>query len=500
MWETLQAAFHRPKTRVYRVVEGVVYFLVLLSLALLGLEAIPQSHDWPGLHSVARRIDLVVLGLFAIELTLRVLTYHPPQLDVFEMTFPQRVKTHLKGRLRFLLRPMQLVDLAAVIAVVPGLRGLRMLRLLRLVRTSRFFRYSNPFRGLMHAFESNRLLFTFAYSVLAVETILGGLTIYLVERGVPGAQIASPADGLWWALVTLTTVGYGDFSPVSGLGKIIGGFLMVGGMLTLSLFAGVVGHTLLSAVLSLREEQFRMTGYVNHIIVMGYERGSALLLDALREEIDIEETRVVLFGDRERPTDVPTDFLWVQGDPTKESELEKVRVSHASNIIVVGARAITPQLADAATILTIFTVRSYMRKEQRDAKRKKPLHIVAEILDPENVEHATSAGADEIIETLRLGFSMLSHTVRFQGVGKMTSSMIGAGENNLYTGLLPQDIAMPLPFAEMAAQIHAATGALVIGWRDLGTGQHHVNPPDEEQVPEGAQVLYLAEKPVLEIG
>ena len=300
--------------------------------------------------------------------------------------------------------------------------------------------------------------------------------------------------------MTLTTVGYGDFSPVSGLGKVIGGFLMVGGMLTLSLFAGVVGHTLLNAVLSIREEQFRMTGYVNHIIVMGYERGSALLLDALREEIDTEETRVVLFGDRERPADVPSDFLWVQGDPTKESELEKVRVAYASNVIVVGTRAITPQLADAATILTIFTVRSYMSKEGRAAKRKKPLHIVAEILDPENVDHATSAGADEIIETLRLGFSMISHTVRFQGVGKMTSAMIGAGENNLYTGLIPNDITMPLPFAEVAAQIHTATGALVIGWRDLDSGQHHVNPPDEEQVPDGAQVLYLAEKPVLKIG
>ena len=167
---------------------------------------------------------------------------------------------------------------AAIVAVVPALRGLRVLRLLRLLRTVRVFRYGNPFTGLIAAFEADRLLFALGFALLGLQTLLGGISLYLVERGAEGAQVTSVGEGLWWALVTLTTVGYGDYAPVSDLGRVVGGTLMVGGMITLALFAGIVGHSLLNAVLSIREEQFRMSGYVDHVIVCGYERGSDLLL------------------------------------------------------------------------------------------------------------------------------------------------------------------------------------------------------------------------------
>jgi hypothetical protein len=75
----------------------------------------------------------------------------------------------------------------------------------------------------------------------------------------------------------------------------------------------------------------------------------------------------VFFDDRERPRDLPPDFLWVEGDPTKESELDKVRLTHAAAVIVSGARDISPQAADAATILTVFTIRAYMNRHRKPA-------------------------------------------------------------------------------------------------------------------------------------
>ena len=74
-----------------------------------------------------------------------------------------------------------------------------------------------------------------------------------------------------------------------------------------------------------------------------FERGSQLLIEALRSEIDPDETHVVLFAEGDRPPEVPHDFLWVQGEPTKESELAKARVTHASSVIVVGSRAVSPR-------------------------------------------------------------------------------------------------------------------------------------------------------------
>lgn len=493
--ELLHTAFHRPQTTAYRVVDLTVWGLIVASVVLIVLEELVVD---PEVLPLLYAVDRVILWLFAVELTLRVLTYRPPELRLFVKPPLGALRTHVVARLRFLFRPWQLIDLLTILAVVPALRGLRALRLLRLLRTVRVFRYGNPFAGLVSAFEADRLLFVFAFGVLGVETMLGGVTLWLAEREVEGAQVTSLGEGIWWALVTLTTVGYGDYAPVGDVGRAIGGALMIGGMVTLALFAGIVGHSLLNAVLSIREEQFRMSGYVNHIVVCGYERGNELLLRELETEIDLDERRVVLFADAERPPDVPPKFLWVQGDPTKESELDKVKLTHAGSVILVAPRSKPPQQADATTILSLFTMRSYLAKHEAAAKRARPVHIVAEILDNENADHARSAGADEVIESQRLGFAMLSHTVRFPGVGDLTSQVVATGAASFYVGRLPGELHDDLTFGELSHTLLESHDALVVGLRDPETGEQLINPPRTTKVAPGAQVVYLANAPTLE--
>ncbi|MBW1758511.1 MAG: ion transporter, partial [Deltaproteobacteria bacterium] len=481
----LHASFHDPRTQAYRVVESAVWTLIIGSIALLIIE--PFFPEGSRGDQILQRIDRVILWLFAIEVSTRILTYRPPELLVFKKPPLGRLRTEILGRLRFALTPMMLIDILTVLALVPALRGLRALRLLRLLRTKKLFRYANPFRGLMHAFEEDRLLFAFAFSVLGIETILGGTSLFLVERSV-NPEIGSLGDGLWWALVTITTVGFGDITPVTTVGRFVGGVMMVGGLFTLALFAGVIGHSLLHAVLSIREEQFRMSGYVNHIVVCGYEMGSGMLLDVLGSEIDLEEQRVVLFG----PYELPPEFMWVQGDPTKESELDKARIAQASTVIVTGSRRVKPQQADATTILTLFTIRSALTKSPAAKNRKKPVRIIAEVLDSENVQHARAAGSDEVVETRRVGYSLLAHTVVYPGVADATSRMVFGGHQNLYVGPLPEGIETPATFDQLSQQVRASTGCLVIGFRDLETGEEQVNPGREELVMPGVDLLYLA--------
>jgi voltage-gated potassium channel Kch len=490
----LHAAFHEPRTQAYRVVESAVWTLIIASIALLIIE--PLFPDGSRGDQILQRFDRVILWFFAMEVSTRILTFRPPELQVFKKPPLGRLRTEVLARIRFALTPMMLVDIFTVLALVPALRGLRALRLLRLLRTRKLFRYANPFQGLMHAFEEDRLLFAFAFSVLGVETILGGISLFLVERSV-NAEIGSLGDGLWWALVTITTVGFGDITPVTTLGRFIGGVMMVGGLFTLALFAGVVGHSLLHAVLSIREEQFRMSGYVNHIVVCGYEMGSGMLLDVLSSEIDFEEQRIVLFGPYERPRELAPEFMWVQGDPTKESELDKARISEASTVIVTGSRRVKPQQADATTILTLFTIRSALTKSPAAQNRKKPVRIIAEVLDSENVQHARAAGSDEVVETRRVGYSLLAHTVVYPGVADATSRMVFGGHQNLYVGPLPEGIETPATFDQLSQQVRASTGCLVIGFRDSETGEEQVNPGRDELVRPGMDLLYLAPEPVL---
>ena len=99
-----------------------------------------------------------------------------------------------------------------------------------------------------------------------------------------------------------------------------------------------------------------MSSHVNHIIMCGYDPSSRMLIDILRSEIRGEDTQIVIFANDARPAEIPSDVFWVEGDPTKESELEKVNVERASAVVVAGSRSVAPQVSDAVVLLTLFTI------------------------------------------------------------------------------------------------------------------------------------------------
>ena len=492
----LHAAFHVPNTRVYRFVQGGVWALILLSILLLVVEALLPETILA--HDIVKRVDVALLTIFAVEILLRVGTFQPPSLKVFKRPPIGWVRAHVLARVGYLVRPIMLVDILAVLALFPELRGLRALRLLRLLRTSRVFRYRNPFAIVVQSLEENSLLFGLAFSVLGVATLLGGVSMYLVEFRV-NPDIGSVWDGMWCGLVTITTVGFGDITPVTGLGRIIAAGMMVAGMFTLAMFAGIVGASLVRGMLSIREEQFRMSDYVNHVVVCGYDESTGLLLDALTRELDLNETRVVLFEDHERPRQVPPDFLWVQGDPSKESELDKVRLTQASAVIISGARDTTPQIADAQTILITFTVRSYLKRHRRQIRhRRLRLYVVAEILDSENVDHALTAGADEVIETSRIGYSMIAHAVGYHGTATAMSRVLISGSHNVYVGTIPGQRQEPVSFGDLMVELQLSKrGGLVVGLR-TPAGEEIINPRKSQLLEPGTQLLYLAEEALLD--
>jgi len=490
LFKAIHSAFHRPGSQAYRVVHGVVWGLIILSIVLFGVDLTLEEGGGPARALLV--IDRVVLGLFVVEISLRILSYRPPKLDLFELTRPERIRIHLLGRLVYCIRPLNLVDILTCLAVVPAFRGLRALRLLR---TARVFRYSNLFQAIVGMFQQNGLLYGFAFSLLGTATLVGGVSITLIEKGT-NPDITNLGHGIWWALVTLTTVGFGDITPITPLGKVVGGVLMVAGMFTLALFAGIVSRTLLHAVWRLREEQIRMSTYIDHIVICGFDAGSRMLLDAIAQEVDPDLTSVLVFADGNQPLDFPPDVTWIRGDPSKESELGKVRLDHARAVIIVGSRAVSPQHADASTILTAFTIRSWMKRQIPTQHRKQPLYVVAEILDSENVAHARTAGADEVIETTRLGFSLVAHAVTMPGTAAVLGSVAVAGAHNLYVGPPPLDLDLPCSFADTTRHVKHELGAMVIGLHDADGDR--VNPPSDAMVGPDQQLIYLAEKPVLD--
>lgn len=492
MYELLYAAHHRPRTTIYRWVQGAMWVLIFGAIGLvffeLGFKGPPPA--WAG------PVDRIILSIFAVDVALRIITFRPPALEVFRGSLAWRLKVHVFGRLRFMFKPLVLIDLITVLALWPALRVLRALRLLRLAAGLRFFKYSNPFLGALQSVGQSWLLYMSVFGFLVFAVVLGGMSLYFAEVG-HNAHITKIADGFWWALVTITTVGYGDISPETDAGRWIASSIMVSGMFTLALFAGVVSTTLLGVVVRLREDQFRMSDHADHIIVCGYDPGARLLLDALLDETRfLDRPELILFARGDPPADVPEAFTWIPGDPTREHELDKVKLVSARAVVVVGTRSGSLQGADATTLLTLFTLRSYIAKHPGVCQRERPIYIIAEILDSENVEHAYTAGADEVVQTTRLGFALMAHSVWVPGSGQVMSRVAAAGAASVFIGKSP--FSKTATFRELSDELRNRHYATLIGIRRKAGARVEFNVPDETHVPPGVALVYLAAREELE--
>jgi len=146
------------------------------------------------------------------------------------------------------LRTWGLFDLASSIPTMGPMRFLRVARLIRVLRALRSLRI------LILVGRSNHAAALFVGALTLAMVVFVGICVIVlhVESGTPGANIHTAGDVLWWAIVTSSTVGYGDFYPVTDIGRILGGILMVVGIGLFATASGSVGGMLVQA---LREEQ-----------------------------------------------------------------------------------------------------------------------------------------------------------------------------------------------------------------------------------------------------
>lgn len=143
---------------------------------------------------------------------------------------------HWQARLKFALRPMMIIDLLAflpwyIYQIIPlDLRALRILRLFRLFRLLKLLRYSPALQTLQRTLvNESRALFG-AILVMMILLLITASIVYFLEREAQPDKFDSIPAAAWWALATLTTIGYGDIVPITPLGKVFGGVVMLIGL------------------------------------------------------------------------------------------------------------------------------------------------------------------------------------------------------------------------------------------------------------------------------
>ncbi|MCE2733088.1 MAG: ion transporter [Cyclobacteriaceae bacterium] len=220
----------------YRVAYAIEYFLILLisaNIVAILLETVPYYHQ-EYLHFF-ERFEIFSVVVFSIEYVLRLWT----------CAERPHFKKRFEGRLRYALTPGALIDLLSILPfylhLLPiDLRFLRIVRLLRLLRMLKIARYLSALNLIFNVIKDRREQLLVVIMFIVFLLVIASTMMYYVEHDAQPQLFSSIPATMWWGIVTLTTVGYGDMVPITIGGKVMAGIISVIGVGMYALPAGIL--------------------------------------------------------------------------------------------------------------------------------------------------------------------------------------------------------------------------------------------------------------------
>jgi len=218
----------------------IIVLIVASTLAII-VESLPWFRD--NMEKEFYLFEVFVIAVFTVEYVFRIWSAKHP----------------FQHALRF----MSIVDLLAILPFYLGgldLRALRILRALRAIRVVKLARYSAALRTLGQAFRESAIKITIFYAYVLVFILIASVIMYETEPQV----FNNVPHAMWWAIVTITTVGYGDLYPTSPLGQFIGSLIMLLGVGIIAVPTGIISAHLTKEVLERTRIVCPKCGHDNH--------------------------------------------------------------------------------------------------------------------------------------------------------------------------------------------------------------------------------------------
>ena len=235
MFELLNPATFGDQTS--RLWDQFFSLLILLNVVAVTLESVEALHE--KYDQIFHYFELFSILIFTVEYSLRVW--------VAPLKYENRVAASYSARVKYIFSLNGIIDLLSIIPfylqfMLPGL-DLRILRTLRLLRILKLSTYNSALSDLIEAIREERRSFIAAGYIFVVMFIIASSLIYFAEHQKHPTHFNSIPDSMYWALITLTTVGYGDVTPVTALGKLISVISAMGGVIVVALLTGIIASS-----------------------------------------------------------------------------------------------------------------------------------------------------------------------------------------------------------------------------------------------------------------
>ena len=232
LWQILEKGNETDRASVYTDIFLIT--LIILNIIAVILETVDSIYSAYSFYFII--FERFSTFIFLVEYILRV------WVSIEDINKKNKISNFLI-RVKYIGSWPAIIDLLAVLSgLLPmifeiDLRILRALRMLRLLKFSRYFKVMNLLLGVL---KEERQSFLAAMFLLTIAMLIASTGIYIFEKDAQPDKFGSIPEAMWWAVATLTTVGYGDVTPITAMGKIFGALITIIGIGTVALPSGIL--------------------------------------------------------------------------------------------------------------------------------------------------------------------------------------------------------------------------------------------------------------------
>jgi len=232
-----------------KLINGFVVSLIIINTLAVIFETVESIYQ--PYKEVFNFLEVFSVGVFTLEYVLR----------VWSCTSIKKYKTPIVGRLKYIMSHGAIIDLLAILPFYLPLfvnYDLRFIRILRLLRFFRFFklgRYLNASRVISNVFRSKKEELVLSFVITMFLIVIASSVMYYAEHDAQPEKFSSIPETMWWSVATLTTVGYGDEYPITGLGKFLTACISILGIGMFALPAGILASGFSDEFKKLKKEK-----------------------------------------------------------------------------------------------------------------------------------------------------------------------------------------------------------------------------------------------------
>ena len=246
IFEIIQIA--SPNDKVSKIFDISLIALILLNVSLVIADTFSLPLIVQKISGILEKISVII---FSIEYLLRSWTA--------DLLFPK--KNYFIAKIKYIFFFFSIIDLLAIfqfylsLFFLIDLRVLRMLRIIRLFRVFKINRYTNALSSIAKVFRNKQHELLSSIFVVLLLMIVASVLMYSIENSAQPDVFKNAFDALWWALATLTTVGYGDIYPITVLGKILSAIIAILGIGLVAVPTGIISAGFMEEI---QEEKNKM--------------------------------------------------------------------------------------------------------------------------------------------------------------------------------------------------------------------------------------------------